>query len=252
MLTQDSECWHTTSGLDLKAGNLCQPAPLWRPLASCQPECWTMLNYFLMTLYPSPLISGVCRLGISRGGFHMRVVASINRQILFKVMAAVLFACAFIGVPSAFGVSPQWSDWERANSVAKEGQWLVIRQPNEGFCYIKQSYDGYSNKMDLSMKKDGIPYLTTPFFRGIEGDVSYWVDDGPVRIVQEKAASALGIKLSKNIVPELKAGVTLHVRVKPVGSSTIEQTFDLTGFTAASAWLGSDRCCKKVPDQHEY
>jgi len=98
------------------------------------------------------------------------------------------------------------------------------------------------------MKKDEIPYLTTPFFRGIEGDVSYWVDDGPVRIIQEKDASAFGIKLSKDVVPELKAGVTLHVRIKPVGSSTMEQKFDLSGFTAVSEWLGSDKCCKKVPD----
>ena len=171
-------------------------------------------------------------------------VSAMKALSLAAFSAAIAFSTSL-----AFAATPRWTDWERANSVAKHGQWLVIRQPNEGFCYIRQSYDGYSDKMDLSMKKDGVPYLSTPFFRGIQGDVSYRVDDGPVRIVPEKEASAIGIELSSDVVPELKRDRRLTVRVKPVGRRTLEQTFDLRGFAAASELLGSPKCQKKVPDQ---
>jgi len=155
-----------------------------------------------------------------------------------------LIAATLIVTLSAQTIAPVWTDWELANSIVKEEYWLVIRQPDAGFCYIKQGYDESPDKMDLLMKKDGIPYLTTPFCRGIQGDVSYWVDDGPVRIIHEKNVSALGMKLSPDIIPELKKGKFLIVRVKPVGMSTTKQKFNLRGFTAASKWLGSSTCGK--------
>jgi hypothetical protein len=71
------------------------------------------------------------------------------------------------------------------------------------------------------------------------------VNDGPVRIVPENEARALGIKLSPDVVPELKRGGTLSVRVKPVGQSTLEQTFNLQGFAAATQWLDRPACRQK-------
>ena len=168
------------------------------------------------------------------------------------VLAATAFAISSLWTSLASAVPPKWTDWEQANAVGKEGAWLVIRQPDEGFCYIKQGYDGYSDKMDFLMKMDAIPHLTTPFFHGIQGDVSYRVDDGPVRIVPEEKANALGIELSPEVVPEMKRGNRLTVRVKPVGKPTLEQSFDLRGFTAASEFLGSAICREKVPDRHKY
>lgn len=165
---------------------------------------------------------------------------------------AFVFAMNTIFPSVSYAASPSWSEWERANSIAKEGQWLVVRQPNEGFCYIKQGYEGHSEQMDLSMKIDGIPYLTTPFYRGIEGDVSYQVDDGPTRIVPEDKASSLGIKLSSELVPELRRGKELTVRVKPVDQNTLEQKFDLSGFSAASDMLGNSVCREEVSDQYSY
>ena len=182
----------------------------------------------------------------------MRLKEKIDRRPTKAILGVSVCAAMLLLASLAEAASPRWTDWERSNAIAKEGQWLVIRQPDEGFCYIIQGYDGYSDKMNLSMKNDGVPYLTTPFFRGIQGDVSYWVDDGQVRIVREAQASALGIKLSPEVVPKLRRGNRLTVRVKPVGRSTIEQTFDLRGFTAASKWLGSSTCRKKVPDKHQY
>ena len=196
-------------------------------------------------LAKAPLWSSEQREKFSRNkGRRFTVNVSAMKMLsLVALSAAIAFSTSL-----AYAATPTWTNWERANSVAKHGQWLVIRQPNDGFCYIRQSYDRYSNEMDLSMKKDGVPWLSTPFWRGIQGDVSYRVDDGPVRIVPEKEGAS-GIELSSDVVPELKRGRRLTVRVKPVGSRTLEQTFDLRGFAAASELLGSPKCQKKVPDQ---
>jgi len=152
-------------------------------------------------------------------------------------------------VPDIVLAGPSWSEWERANSVAHEGDWLVIRQPDEGFCYIKQSYDADPSKIVMLMKKDRVPYLVTPFFHGVEGDVSYQVDSQPLRLVQESKATQVPIALSGEVVPEMEKGTRLRVRVKPKGKPTLEQIFSLRGFSAASKRLGSDTCRKKVPDQ---
>lgn len=166
----------------------------------------------------------------------------------------VLLVLGTIGffASGVYAATPKWSEWEQANAVAKKGQWLVVRQPDEGLCYMKQGYEGYSDKMDLSMKLDGVPYLITPFFSGIQGDVSYRIDDGPMIIVPENNINVSVIKLSLEVVSELKRGRALTVRVKPVGMSTSQQSFDLRGFTAASEFLGSSTCREKVPDRYQY
>lgn len=151
-----------------------------------------------------------------------------------------------------YAATPKWTEWEEANSVAKKGQWLVIRQPYEGFCYMKQGYEDSSVHMDLAMKSDGVPYFTTPFFHGIQGDISYRVDDGPVRIIPDNGTNSSLIKLSPEVVSELKRGSALFVRVKPVGMSALKQSFDLRGFTAANKVLGSSVCQEKAPDRYQY
>lgn len=202
------------------------------------------------------LASDKSRRGSARG-LATRLVASLRghsgsrywRTAMMRccmLHALIVAACAAATVrTSGAAEAPTWSDWERAHAVAHEGQWLVIRQPGEGFCYVKQSYEDSTDKMELSMKKDGVPHLVTPFFRGIQGDVSYHIKDGPVRIVPEAEASALGIKLSSTVVSEMMQGGTLSVRVKPVGQSTVEQRFDLRGFAAAAQWLNRPACLQK-------
>ena len=134
----------------------------------------------------------------------------------------------------------QWSDWEYDNAVARKGTWLVIKQPEARFCYVKQSYNGQL-KMEMLMKIDNVPGLTVPFFRGLDGDVTYKVDNGPVRVIpQEDAINPL--RLSSEVVPELKTGKKLTVRVKPVGKRTIEQEFSLVGFAEAAALLDNPVC----------
>ena len=95
--------------------------------------------------------------------------------------------------------------------------------------------------MEMLMKIDNVPGLTVPFFRGLDGDVTYKVDNGPVRVIpQEDAINPL--RLSSEVVPELKTGKKLTVRVKPVGKRTIEQEFSLVGFAEAAALLDNPVC----------
>jgi len=165
-----------------------------------------------------------------------------------KALSLVAFSAAIAFSTSwAFAATPSWSEFDLAYSIAKYGQWLVIRDPLKGFCYIKQGYEDNPEHMNLLMKKEGVPDV----IGGIQkGDVSYRVDDGPIRIVPEEEVSEFGFKLSPDVVPELKRGRRLIVRVKPLfGHATVEQTFDLRGFAAASELLGSPKCQKKVPDQ---
>ncbi len=168
---------------------------------------------------------------------------------MLKKRYVALFLMGFMGFAFSSisnAVEPKWEKWDTANSVAKEGYWLIVRQPDEGFCYIKQGYDGYSNRMELIMKKDNIPVLISPFFQGIEGEVAYRVDGGKAR----KIPSSQILKLSKDVVPELKRGRFLIIELKPVGYQALKQSFNLTGFTKAHGWLGTSTCKKKVADKY--
>ena len=158
-------------------------------------------------------------------------------------MRVGLFAMAIIFTPSSLANAgnPEWTPWEWQLAVAKDGVWLVIRQPGVGFCYLKQSYDNDPGHMEITMKADGIPFLVLPFFRGVQGDVTYRVDQGPLRIIPEDDAHN-PIALSSEIVPELKMGNTLTVRIKPTGRTTQKQHFSLVGFTAAVQWFHRKDC----------
>lgn len=118
----------------------------------------------------------------------------------------------------------------------------MIKQPGEGFCYLKQSYDSDPSKMELMVRAAKEPLITLPFWQGIVGDVTYQVDDGPIGIIPEDDASELGINLPKDIVPDLQAGIALKVRVRPVYEPTVEQHFSLIGFTAGYRLLDGADC----------
>lgn len=153
---------------------------------------------------------------------------------------AILVIALFITSPPR---AADWSKWERDNAVAKERDWLVIRQPGEGFCYLKQSYDRDTSKMEMTTGRSGIPALVTPFYRGITGSVIYQVDDRePGRIPAPRIENAALIQLPKSIIPAMKSGRQLKVQVTPTGQAPTTQVFSLSGFTAASEWLEREEC----------
>lgn len=75
----------------------------------------------------------------------------------------VLVVLATSFAVSAFGQT--WSAWEHDNAVARHQDFLVIRQPGEGFCYAKQSHDEDTSKMELSYRGGGRATRGVPFLQ---------------------------------------------------------------------------------------
>lgn len=145
-----------------------------------------------------------------------------------------------IGATNA--IAQSWSRWERQHAVSQQKTFLVIKQPGEGFCYVKQSYDNDTSKMELIFSGSA-PLIITPFYRGIDGDVKYWVDSDPKRTVSSSEINGTSsFKLATDVVNEMKAGQTLYVRVKPLGEPERTQEFSLLGFTAAVRALNGPEC----------
>lgn len=156
-----------------------------------------------------------------------------------KIIAITAIVLAFI---PTVAIAQSWSSWEQDNAVSQHKSFLVIKQPGEGFCYVKQSYDNDTSKMELSFQGTS-PDIVTPFYRGIDEDVNYWVDDGPKYTVpNSKISGANSFELAAKIVDKMKAGRILYVRVKPSGKPTRTQKFTLLGFTAATQVLASRKC----------
>lgn len=159
------------------------------------------------------------------------------------IIAMVIFS----GIVCA--ASPKWGGWERANTIAKHGQWAVIRQPDEGFCYLKQSYAGDTRAFELSMQKDGIPALISPFFRGLKGPLLYKIDNGPWQSIALPKNTGWPIPLPAKARAQMKAGNLLFLKAKATGVGPITQRVSLRGFSKSSSMLGGAECRKKAPDQ---
>ena len=155
---------------------------------------------------------------------------------------ATLTIAIVVALSSTGAMAQSWSNWERDHAVSQHKAFLVIKQPGEGFCYVKQSYDNDSNKMELSFK-GASPTIVTPAYRGIDGDVRYWIDGGAKYTVPSSDISgANSFELPANVVDQMKAGRILHVRVKPSGQPIRTQNFSLLGFTAATRVLSGQEC----------
>jgi len=172
-----------------------------------------------------------------------------------KIIRSVI--CCFVLVISGKSIaekwvvnsiaSPSWTKWAKANSISKKGGWLVVRQPSSGFCYVSQGYEKNPGLMELSMKKDNIPLIILPYFRGVTGNISYRVDDKKIYNVK---SGKNPIKLTTNIVKTMKSGRYLIVKIKPTHRPQVIQRFKLSGFKTASEYLGSSICRKKIKDKY--
>lgn len=160
-------------------------------------------------------------------------------------MRTVVTTALFSGAVSIFatvGLAQGWTDWEQENAVARHRDFLVIKQPDRGFCYVKQSYANDAEKMELMYQGDA-PHISTPFLSGIEGSVRYWVDNGTKRTVHsDDFSSTQSFHLSKSVVPEMKAGHALFIKVDPSKRPVRTQRLSLMGFTAASKEISTATC----------
>jgi len=162
------------------------------------------------------------------------------RRVLRIVSLAVLAIVVSLGAVKIRGQN--WSEWERANAIGRHGDFLVIKQPGEDFCYVKQSYQDDPSRMELIF--EGVfPSILTSFTSGLDDEVQYWVDDGPKRVIpNSRTNEGRAFNLAADLVGEMKAGQTLHIRVKPNGQQIRTQNFSLLGFAAAAEVLAGTGC----------
>ena len=87
------------------------------------------------------------------------------------------------------------------------------------------------------------PSILTSFTSGLDDGVHYWVDDGPERMIpNSRTNEGRAFNLAADLVGEMKAGQTLHIRVKPKGQQIRTQNFSLLGFAAAAEVLAGSGC----------
>lgn len=152
---------------------------------------------------------------------------------------ATLAVVAVSGVTKALAESG--TSRERNHVINQHKAFKVVKQPGKGLCYAKSAGDD-TGKLELSF--DGtFPVIVALFDRGIEGDMQYWVDNGPKHTVPaSKTKGANTFVLAADVVGPMKAGRALYVHITPVGSSPRTQKFSLMGFTAATRVLASSEC----------
>ncbi|MDJ0951392.1 MAG: hypothetical protein QNJ94_20975 [Alphaproteobacteria bacterium] len=161
-------------------------------------------------------------------------------------MRPLILAASIVALAQpAFAV--EWSDWEKKHSVARVRDWLVIKKPGEGHCYIKQSYKDDPSKLELTMGRTGGPAILTPFFRGFEGEVTYRVDKRKPGVIPASSIDHINlIELPREVIPAFRAGRKLRIRLTPIGEPPRDQTFSLMGFSAASRWLKRSVCRERA------
>lgn len=139
--------------------------------------------------------------------------------------------------PRVLAGAPSWPRSERVHAVAQHGAWLVIRQPGDGSCYAKQSYDADPDHLEITVRPGKPPLLIGPWHQGVEGLLTYQVDGGPTRTAPVRGIASF--RLDPAVLPEMRAGGFLKVAVAPRGRAPWQQRFSLRGFTAASEQIAS-------------
>jgi len=138
--------------------------------------------------------------------------------------------------------NPNWSSWELNNAVCQHKDFLIIKQPLDSTCFIKQSYENNKSMMELSFIGK-FPTITTPYINGIEKSVLYWVDSNPKRSVETSDINEVySFNLNTDVVEEMKSGKVLYVQIKPLGLQERIQQFSLQGFTVAIHELNGHKC----------
>lgn len=138
----------------------------------------------------------------------------------------------------ARAASPSWTEWERAHTHGRHGDFLVVREPEGGSCYVKQSYRDDPSHIELTVRAGEAPVLVGAWIRGVEGPLSYRVDGGVLRSVWVKTIASF--ELDPEVLSEMRAGNYLRVSVEPRGLPVWRQRLSLRGFTAATREL--DAC----------
>ncbi len=140
-------------------------------------------------------------------------------------------------------VGPSWEEGERQRAVAVHGDFLVLRSADS--CYAKQAYAEDPSYMELTVRHGEAPVLIGSWREGFEGPLTYRVDRGEVRTAWVRTIS--DFVLDPAVVPEMRAGNTLHIAVVPQGAPEWRQKLSLRGFTAATRALAACPAASELP-----
>jgi hypothetical protein len=139
-------------------------------------------------------------------------------------------------------LAANWSEWELKNAVSRQKDWLVIRDPDDNYCYLKQSHHDEPWKMEFIVGPIGKPSILSPY-SDLSGQIVFLVDKNPPVIIEAwSLAMESLIDLPTDILPQLKAGLALEVSVEPKEQGPKTQSFSLVGFSAALRWLNRPEC----------
>lgn len=135
---------------------------------------------------------------------------------------------------------PQWPEEEHNKAISQHSDFLLIRYDTG--CTVKQSYSD-PDLMELAYS-EGEMNVLNPFYRGVEGDVVYWVDDNEKNTFKKEAVNANNSlpPIPPHIVKQMKKGNNLHVHVNPVGEAERTQVFGLQGLTQSMEMAASGEC----------
>ncbi len=168
---------------------------------------------------------------------------------LFKFI--ILLACLGLIATGGAGMAdqaqePGWSNWDQEHAVAREEDWLVIKDPAQGLCYIKQGYLG-QRMMDLELDEHGALCLWGPFSPvAVDVQVQYQIDHrGQERFIARQVSN--GLRLPDDLIQEMQKGYVLTVKVESLDpeqelGTVPEQEFSLLGFLAATKVLDTQKC----------
>ncbi len=153
---------------------------------------------------------------------------------------------ALVAAPAA--AAPSWAPWEVDNAVGQFRAFLVVRQPGENRCYVKQSFHGDDGKMELIFDGDALT-VVTPHIPSARWNATWWVDSGARQTLAHADIMAPNsFRLPADSLGDLRAGNYLNVRVTPEAGEPLSQTLSLLGFTAASRKLSEPDCLGAAED----
>ena len=136
--------------------------------------------------------------------------------------------------------APNWPSWERENSVGQYGDFLVVLQPGQGYCYATQDFHDRPTAMIMTVGRETVSVIMPAIF-GVT-KAAYAIDGKDLRSIPASAIEGSAWKLPAELVPALRAGVTLTVSADYRNEGSRTQTLSLRGFTAAQKVINSSRC----------
>jgi len=167
----------------------------------------------------------------------------------YSLWLALLVGCTCAVSVHARTATPQWTEREREKAVSSEGDFLVVKY--DSGCTVKQSYAD-PGMMELAYSA-GEMHILSPFYKGVETDVEYWVDDKKKRSFSKETVNRTNDfpRLSDAVIESMTNGGTLYVKVNPVDAQPRIQEFNLRGLSDAIQVVEGEECAPKSEARSE-